>query len=175
MVDDFQSYGGVFILPHLKALIHLHGEPKLSILDELEIHELIRNVRMYNDKEEDGILDFLVNERIDFFDYPNVLYSSKTLTQYSVNVGVVLSVHANSDVTFTLKVRTRSNSSGWVYYKYEDANHLLSKCALMVNTTKIEANETINLPPEKPRIMIQKGIQILSMFILWIIYLQQKK
>ena len=142
LMGEFKNYSATF------ESINPLGEPKLSILDELEIHELIRNVRMYNDKEKDGILDFLVNEHIDFFDYPDALYSSKTLTQYSVNVGVVLSVHANSDVIFTLKVRTRSNSSGWVYYRYEDADHLLSRSALMVNTTKIEANETVNLPPE---------------------------
>jgi hypothetical protein len=57
-------------------------------------------------------------------------------------------VHAKSDVKFTLEVRTRSNSTGWVYYRYEDADHLLSRSALTVNTTKIEANETIYVPPQ---------------------------
>ena len=142
LMGEFKNYSATF--ENTNPL----GEPKLSILDELEIHELIRNVRMYNSKEEDGILDFVVNERIDFFEYPDALYSSKTLTQYSVSVGVVLSVHANSDVTFTLKIRTRSNSTGWVYYRYEDVDHLLSRSALTVNSTKFEANETINLPPE---------------------------
>ncbi len=142
LMGEFKNYSATF------ENINPLGEPKLSILDELEIHELIRNVRMYNDKEEDGVLDFLVNERNDFFEYPDALYSSKTLTRYRVSVGVVLSVHANSDVKFTLEVRTRSNSTGWVYYRYEDADHLLSRSALTVNTTKIEANETIYLPPQ---------------------------
>ena len=92
------------------------GDPRLSILDEVEIHELIRNVMIYSDpNEDDGTLDFLVNERNDFLAYPDVLYSSKTLQRYNVSAGIVISVHA---ISTSLEIRTSSNSTGWVYYRH---------------------------------------------------------
>ena len=70
------------------------GDPKLSILDELKIHELIRNVHIYSDEENDDILDFLVNDQNDLGAYPDALYSSKTLQQYNVTTGEILSVQS---------------------------------------------------------------------------------
>ena len=57
------------------------GDPKLSILDELQIHELFRNVEIFGSNKDDGVLDFLVSKRTS---QQSVLYSSKTLQQYSV-------------------------------------------------------------------------------------------
>ena len=45
------------------------GDPRLSVLDELVIHDLIRNVQIPRG-EYDGILDFLVNDKSDLFDIP---------------------------------------------------------------------------------------------------------
>ena len=125
------------------------GDPRLSILDELETHDLVRIVMMYNDDEDDGILDFLMNDRNDFLEYPDGLYSSRTLEQHNVSIGTVQSVDTMSDNTTTsLMVRTTSNTTGWVYYRYEDTQGVLERTAASLNNTKTEADRTINLPPE---------------------------
>ena len=140
---EFMNYSATF------ENINPLGDPRLSILDELEIHELIRNIMIYSDpNEDDEILDFLVNERNDFLAYPDALYSSKTLRKYNVSAGTILSVRAASDVDMSLEVRTSSNNTGWVYYRYEDTQGLLSETAPAVNGSKYEGNQTISIPPE---------------------------
>ena len=137
---EFRNYSATF------ENINPLGDPNLSILDELEIHELIRNVRIYNSPEDDGVLDFLVNELDDLLAFPDVLYSSKTLERYNVSVGTILSVR--SITTTLLEVRTFTNTTGWVYYRYADTENLLSNTAPAINATKREGNYTTSLPSE---------------------------
>ena len=142
---EFMNYSATF------ENINPLGDPRLSLLDELEIHELIRNVMIYSDpSENDGILDFLVNEWDDILAYPDALYSSKTLQSYNVSVGTVLSIRtiSQSGRATLLEVTTSSNSTGWVYYRYEDTQGLLSATASAVNGTKYEPNEAATIPPE---------------------------
>ena len=137
---EFRNYSATF------ENINPLGDPNLSILDELEIHELIRNVRIYGTSEDDEILDFLVNERNDAFVYPDMLYSSKSLDHYNVSVGVILSVHYLT--TYLLEVRTVSNYTGWVYYRYEDTQGILSSTAFTLNGTKHEGTDSVSMPSE---------------------------
>ena len=137
---EFRNYSATF------ENINPLGDPNLSILDELEIHELIRSVKIYGTSEDDEVLDFLVNELNDAFTYPDMLYSSKSLYHYNVTVGVVLSVR--SLTTFLLEVKTVSNHTGWVYYRYEDTQGLLSSTAFTLNSTKQEGTEAVSIPPE---------------------------
>ena len=137
---EFRNYSATF------ENINPLGDPNLSILDELEIHELIRNVRIYDTSEDDEVLDFLVNERNDAFVYPDMLYSSKSLDHYNVSVGVILSV--NYLTTYLLEVRTVSNHTGWVYYRYEDTQRILSSTAFMLNGTKQEGSDIVSMPSE---------------------------
>ena len=137
---EFRNYSATF------ENINPLGDPNLSILDELEIHELIRNVRIYGTSEDDEVLDFLVNERNDAFVYPDMLYSSKSLEHYNVSVGVVLSVHYLT--TYLLEVRTVSNYTGWVYYRYEDTQGILSSTAFTLSGTKQEGTDIVSMPPE---------------------------
>ena len=137
---EFRNYSATF------ENINPLGDPNLSILDELEIHELIRNVRIYNSPEDDGVLDFLVNELDDLLAFPDALYSSKTLERYNVSVGTILSVR--SITTTLLEVRTFTNTTGWVYYRYEDTQGMLSNTAFSINATKQEGNDTITAPAE---------------------------
>ena len=137
---EFRNYSATF------ENINPLGDPNLSVLDELEIHELIRNVRIYGTSEDDEVLDFLVNERNDAFVYPDMLYSSKSLEHYNVSVGVVLSVHYLS--TYLLEVRTVSNYTGWVYYRYEDTQGILSSTAFTLSGTKQEGTDIVSMPPE---------------------------
>ncbi len=138
---EFMSYTATF--ENMNPL----GDPKLSVLDDLQIHELIRNVMIYTSNEEDGIPDFLVNDRDDYLAYPDTLYSSKTLQQYNVSIGTILSVQMNIMIS-SLAVRTSTNSTGWIYYRYEDTQGILNITALSVNSTKYEGNQTVVLPSE---------------------------
>ena len=138
---EFMGYSATF--ENMNPL----GDPKLSVLDDLQIHELIKNVIIYTSNEDDGIPDFLVNDQDDYLAYPDALYSSKTLQQYNVSVGIVLSVHMNIGAP-SLVVRTSTNSTGWVYYRYEDTQGILNDTASSVNGTKIAGNQTIVLPSE---------------------------
>ena len=137
---EFRNYSATF------ENINPLGDPNLSILDELEIHELIRNIRIYGTSEDDEVLDFLVNEVNDAFTYPDMLYSSKSLEHYNVSTGVVLSVH--SFTTHVLEVRTVSNSTGWVYYRYKDNQGILSNIAFTLNGTKQVGDKIVSIPPE---------------------------
>jgi len=137
---EFRGYSATF------ENINPLGDPNLSILDELEIHELIRNVRIYNSSEDDGVLDFLVNELDDLLAFPDALYSSKTLEHYNVSVGTILSVH--SVTTTLLEVRTFTNTTGWVYYRYEDTHGLLQNAVSIENGAKLIDNIPFHIPPE---------------------------
>ena len=141
---EFMGYSATF------ENMNPFGDPKLSVLDDLQIHELIRNVVIYTSNEDDGIPDFLVNDRDDYLAYPDALYSSKTLQQYNVSAGIVLSVSMNSEnfMVSSLVVRTLTNSTGWVYYRYEDTQGILNGTASSVNGTKREGNQTVILPSE---------------------------
>ena len=140
---EFMNYSATF------ENINPLGDPRLSLLDQLEIHELIRNVMIYSDpSENDEVLDFLVNERDDFLAYPDILYSSKTLQSYNVSAGTILSVRTISGIPTLLEVRSFSNSTGWIYYRFEDTQGLLSETASAVNITKYENSMTTSIPPE---------------------------
>ena len=140
---EFRNYSATF------ENINPLGDPNLSILDELEIHELIRNVRIYNSPEEDDVQDFLVNKQDDFLAYPDTLYSSKTLQHFNVSSGVVLSVHTVSIAEETiLSVSTYSNATDWVYYRYEDTQGIFRSIVPFNRVVKQEDNHIVSLPPE---------------------------
>ena len=52
-----------------------YGNPNLSLVSYLDIHELIHPIRVYGDLE-DGINDFLVNDVPDYYDTPDSIYFS---------------------------------------------------------------------------------------------------
>ena len=122
------------------------GDPRLSVLDELVIHDLIRNVIVYQEDEDDGVLDFLVNDISDLFDIPDALYSSKTFTRYNVSEGEIQSlIPQDSGVIHALAA---SNYSGWVYFRFEDVDGLFSETKRSINFTKFIGGEVTQLPAE---------------------------
>ena len=137
---EFKNYSATF------ENVNPLGDPKLSILDDLKIHELIRNVLIYIGEENDQILDFLVNDRNDLSAYPDGLYSSKTLQQHNVTTGEVQSVENREPMSVV--VLAASNSSGWTYFRYEDTQGLFTSTALAVNFTRNDTDRSIPLPPE---------------------------
>ena len=122
------------------------GDPRLSVLDELVIHDLIRNVVIYHEDEDDGVLDFLVNDFSDLFDFPDALYSSESFTKYNVSVGEIHSVTPQS--SGSIEVHAVSNYSGWVYFRFEDKDNIFSETRHAINFTKLVNGESTHLPPE---------------------------
>ena len=122
------------------------GDPRLSVLDELVIHDLIRNVVVYPEDEDDGVLDFLVNDFNDLLDIPDVLYSSKTFTRYNVSEGEIQSLRPQG--SSSIEVLAASNYSGWVYFRFEDVGRLFSETKRSINFTRSAGGELTRLPPE---------------------------
>ena len=147
---EFKNYSATF------ENINPLGDPHLSILDELEIHKLIRNVRIHVDTDDD-ILDFLLNDRKDFESYPDALYDSENLNRYNLSRGDSMSVSTMADLSSTLELRASSNHTGWVYFRYEDAYGYLTQTALTLNSTKRSENDTFSIPPENSWITQNSG------------------
>ena len=123
------------------------GDPRLSVLDELVLHDLIRNVVVYPEEEDDGVLDLLVNDVIDLFDFPDALYSSKTFTRFNVSTGEVDSL-APLD-SGRIEVHAVSNTSGWVYFRHEDLDRVFAETnKRSINFTKSVGGVVTSLPPE---------------------------
>lgn len=70
---EFIDYSASYV--HLDGL----GDPRLSLIDSVEIHELIHSVRA-DVPADDGISDFLVNDQTDDEDLPDILYLSDGAT-----------------------------------------------------------------------------------------------
>ena len=94
------------------------GDPKLSLIDDLQIHELIQNVLIPRD---DDILDFLVNDDDDVYSLPDKIYSSRDMSYVNVTLGEVtgMSTQVNDEV-IQVQVDTETNETGWHYFVIED-------------------------------------------------------
>jgi len=108
----FIDYSATF--EHLDGL----GNPRLSILEDVSIHEMIRLVRADRDFE-DGLPDFLVNEIPDARDLPDTLYLSDGSTNDVRLVQVAtpdrIPTADNLEVTLTALM-----PGGWAYLRVPD-------------------------------------------------------
>lgn len=108
----FLDYTATF--EHVDAM----GHTNLSLIESVEIHELIRAVQA-DRPGDDGLTDFLTNEDPDPEDFPDRLFLSDgtiAVVNRGVNPAVVGSVRANN-----LQVRLTANmSSGWCYFHLPD-------------------------------------------------------
>ena len=96
-----------------------YGNPNLSLVSHLDIHELIHPIRAYGDLD-DGINDFLVNDVQDANDYPDSIYFSnggKTSVSLFDNVSFDHYVQPN-DTIVTLTVNP--SCIGWNYGVTDD-------------------------------------------------------
>ena len=96
-----------------------YGNPNLSLVSHLDIHELIHPIRAYGNIE-DGINDFLVNDVPDENSYPDSIYFSnggRTSVSIANNISFDHYVTPN-DTIVTLTVRP--SKSGWNYGIIDD-------------------------------------------------------
>jgi hypothetical protein len=108
----FIDYSATF--EHLDGL----GNPRLSILEEVSIHEMIRLVRADRDFE-DGLPDFLVNEIPDARDLPDTLYLSDGTTNDVSLVQVATPNRTPTAVNLEVTL-TAPMPSGWAYLRVPD-------------------------------------------------------
>ena len=96
-----------------------YGNPNLSLVSHLDIHELIHPIRAYSDLD-DGINDFLVNDVDDYYDYPDSIYFSHG---GSTGVGLVDDIHFDHYVTpidTIVTLTIHPSRIGWNYGLTDD-------------------------------------------------------
>ena len=96
-----------------------YGNPNLSLVTELNSHELIKSIRAYGSLE-DGINDFFVNETTDFNHIPDKIYFSNGGTAsvrkiFNANTEGVL-----SDENNTILLNVAPIAVGWNYACVDD-------------------------------------------------------
>ncbi|CAG2247275.1 unnamed protein product [Mytilus edulis] len=103
------------------------GDPQLSLLDELEYHELIHLVRIDKEHFIDDLDDFLVNDVVDSNAMPDKLYNSQNGSDvYDVYTGHISQLYTSSYVRSQNKVYTvvhlkvTANASTWTYTRTEN-------------------------------------------------------
>ncbi|MGQ9454248.1 MAG: hypothetical protein ACUVRS_08600 [Armatimonadota bacterium] len=112
LAGTFSEYSATF--EHVDEL----GDPRLSLIDEVHIHELNHCVRI-DIPEDDKKPDFLVNDMPDDEHMPDRVYNSNGTT---ADVSVAADVVINGVLGFgNLSVQLTANCQpGWVYIEGED-------------------------------------------------------
>jgi hypothetical protein len=96
------------------------GNPDLSLVKGVAIHELTKSIRAYHTGE-DTLNDFLVNDMFDVADRPDIIYFSqgkRTSPVYAATGGAFSSAVGAPAFTNTLTVT--ASDTGWNYIKLPD-------------------------------------------------------
>ncbi len=95
------------------------GNPELSLIGGVQIHELIKSVYVYGEHD-DGINDFLVNDIPDSEDYPDALYYSNGIVE---EVFVAESSETDGLVNMnnlSIELTVEPSEIGWNYTRLDD-------------------------------------------------------
>jgi hypothetical protein len=119
------------------------GNPRLSLIDDLSIHEMIRTVRA-GGLWEDGRPDFLVNDIPDARDRPDTLYQSNGTTN-RVEVVEQASVSGTVGPGNLAVTLTASMPAAWVYLRVPDPGQGRYRLARVVRSdgTVLSANTNV--------------------------------
>ena len=96
-----------------------YGNPQLSLVTELNSHELIKAIRAYGSLE-DGINDFFVNETTDFNHTPDKIYFSNGGTADVSKVIVANTEGILSDTNDVILLNVTPIAAGWNYACVDD-------------------------------------------------------
>ncbi len=110
-------------------LTHLdsRGNPDLSLVSGVTLHELIKSIRVYS--PEDNINDFLINEVQDIKETPDLIYLSNggTLDVYpAVSHSISGSISTGNH---EIELLVTPKQPGWNYYKFDDPGNGVYKIA----------------------------------------------
>lgn len=108
----FISYDATF--EHIDGL----GDPRLSLIESVSIHEMIRVVRAPG-AQDDGLPDFLVNDIPDLLDLPDTIYLSDGRIE-PVGLGTGVSAGPPPSVADPVVPLTVTVPAGWVYFAAPD-------------------------------------------------------
>ena len=89
------------------------GNPDLSLVGGIKIHELIKSVRVYGNQD-DGINDFLVNDNQDIGDFPDSLFLSNGGTEPVFRTKNIIIKEKNPD-SFVSLIEITPSKEGWNY------------------------------------------------------------
>ncbi|MCX8677498.1 MULTISPECIES: leucine-rich repeat protein [unclassified Apibacter] len=89
------------------------GNPDLSLVGGIKIHELIKSIRVYGNQD-DGINDFLVNDNQDIKDFPDSLFLSSGGTEPVFRTKNIVIKEKNPD-TFVSQIEITPSKEGWNY------------------------------------------------------------
>jgi Chitobiase/beta-hexosaminidase C-terminal domain len=109
---QFIDYDATFT--HIDGL----GNPRLSLIDTVNIHELTHVVRV-DSPEDDNKPDFLANDVPDDDDMPDVIYSSEGFT-LPVNLATEASVDGTVQPENMEVQLSAGTPSGWIYFQIDD-------------------------------------------------------
>ncbi|WP_114781788.1 LamG-like jellyroll fold domain-containing protein [Botryobacter ruber] len=97
-----------------------YGNPELSLVKGVQLHELTRSIRAYGTSE-DVINDFLVNDEFDAQDVPDVIYFSQGNRTEKVIVAANGSFNTQvAGPSFTNTLTVTASAAGWNYIKLPD-------------------------------------------------------
>jgi hypothetical protein len=114
-----------------------YGNPDLSLISEVNIHELIKGVTVYG-AFNDSIGDFLVNDIPDVDDLPDALYYSNGIVE-PVAQAESASVDAPVSLMDTIvQLSVTPSSEGWNYTKIDDPGNGLYR---IVSITRNDGQE----------------------------------
>ena len=136
------------------------GDPDLSIVKEVRIHEIVRVVEVEGMDDNCTVL-FLVDDEVDDeVQYPETLISSTDLQQFAVELGqvqdvVTIPTNNGSDegaTSFVMHVSRHTfdisdANSSWLYFRYVDTAGLLNADLTVFNVTKHESDSNTDINP----------------------------
>lgn len=105
------------------------GNPNLSLVNGIRLHELTKSIRLYGGLE-DGIGDFLVNDIFDVSDQPDIIYHSQG--HITSKVTATNTAGFNQPVlqpSFTNTLSVTPPQAGWTYIKLDDPGNGLYELA----------------------------------------------
>ena len=115
-----------------------YGNPDLSLVGGIKIHELIKSIRVYGDQD-DGINDFLVNDIPDLREFPDSLFLSNGGTEPVFPTKNII-VKTNNSTSLITEIKITPSQAGWNYGLVNDpwnGNYSI---------TKIVRNDGVEIP-----------------------------
>ena len=113
------------------------GNPDLSLIDTVEIHELIRSITAYGDLD-DGMPDFLVNDILDPYDYPDAIYFSNATKTSVVVADSAYTSYNPTEQNPTTSLNVKPSAIGWNYARLDDPGNGSFE---LINVTREDGQE----------------------------------
>ena len=119
------------------------GDPRLSLIKDVEIHEMIHMIRALGDKD-DGFPDFLVNDIPDIDDLPDTVHRSDGAIE-PVTVVQTASVTGEVSPANLMVTLNAGLGAGWSYLRVEDPSNGAFRLTRVVRSDGLELSVNENV------------------------------